>query len=82
MKQHDHPHSTRLKNCILAQFPELSAHKGGCRDALLAFDKDLGPAMCEAYEHDYADEAIILAKAMNIVFKEMLILRATFYRLV
>ena len=76
VKQHDHPQSTHMKNCILAQFPELPVRKEGCRDALLAFDKDLGPALREAFQHDYADEAICLAKAANIVFRDMLKLEA------
>ena len=77
VKQHDHSHSTHLKNRILAQFPDLAAHKEGC-DVLLAFDKDLGPALCKVYEHDYDDEAICLAKAANIVRRDMLKLEATF----
>ena len=78
VKQHDHTQSTHLKNRILARFSELPARKEGCRDALLAFNKDLRPALLEAFEHDYADEAICLAKAANIVFRDMLILEAPF----
>ena len=77
MKQHDHPHSTCLKNRILAQFPDLAAHKEGW-NVLLAFDRDLGHALRRAYEHDYDDEAICLAKAANIVHRNMLKLEATF----
>ena len=33
-------------------------NKPACCDALLPFDKDLGLALHEAYEHDHADEAI------------------------
>ena len=40
-EQHDHLHSTRLKNRILAHFPDLTAHKEG-HDILLAFNNDLG----------------------------------------
>ena len=77
VKQRDHPHSTRLKNRILAHFPDLAAHKEG-RDVLLAFDEDLGPALRKAYDQDYDDEAICLAKAANIVRRDMLKLEATF----
>ena len=70
VKHHDHPHSTCLKNRILAQFPNLAAHKQG-RDVLLSFDKDLGPAL-RIYEHDYDDETTCLAKAANIVLRDML----------
>ena len=45
IKQHDHPHNTCLKNRNLAKFLELPGHKEGCRDALLALDKDLRPAL-------------------------------------
>ena len=51
VKQHDHAHSTCLKNCILAQFPELVNGKERC-DVLPAFDKDLGRALRKATEHD------------------------------
>ena len=77
VKQRDHPHSTRRKNHILTHFPDLAAHKEG-RDVLHAFDKDLGPALRKAYDQDYDDEAICLAKAANIVQRDMLKLEATF----
>ena len=34
MKQHDHPHSVHLKNCIFALFPDHQAHEEGRRDVL------------------------------------------------
>ena len=70
--------STHLKNCILPQFPELPARKEGCRNALLSFVKNLKPALLDTFECDYADEGICLAKAANIVFRDMLILEAPF----
>lgn len=54
--------NTRLKNRILAQFPDVSDHREG-RDVLLAFNKDLGPALKSACERNYDEEALILAKA-------------------
>lgn len=49
VKQHDHPHSIRLKNRILANFSEFTTHKVG-RDVFLAFDKDLSPALHKVYD--------------------------------
>ena len=40
-EQHDHLHSTRMKNSFLAHFPDLTAHKEG-HDILLAFNNDKG----------------------------------------
>jgi hypothetical protein len=77
VKQDNRPHSTHLKNRILAHFPDLAAHKQG-RDVLLAFNRDLGSALRKACVRDYDDEAICLAKAANIVRREMLKLQATF----
>lgn len=37
-------HSTRLKDKILSNFPDLQAHKE-CRTNLLAFNADVGPAL-------------------------------------
>ena len=76
-EQDDRPHSTHLKNRILAHFPDLTAHKQG-RNVLLAFNKDLGSALRKACVRDYDDEAICLTKAANIVRREMLKLQATF----
>ncbi len=71
VEQHDSVHSTRLKNRILAHFPDLAAHKEGY-DVLLAFNKDLGAALHVSLDQDYDDEAICLARAANIVWKDML----------
>ena len=57
-EQHDHLHSNRLKNRILAHFPDLTAHKEG-HDILLAFNNDLGAALHRSFDHDYDDEAIV-----------------------
>lgn len=50
-------HHTRLKNRILAHFPDLSAHREG-RDILLAFDKDIGLALKKVSSDNYDEEAI------------------------
>jgi len=52
VKQQARPHSTDLKNRILAQYPDLKGNREG-RDILLAFDSDLGPALHKACDHDY-----------------------------
>ena len=57
-EQHDNLHSTRLKNCILAHFPDLTAHKEG-HDILLAFNNDLRAALHRSFDHDYDDEATV-----------------------
>lgn len=62
--------STHLKNRILAHFPDLQAHKEG-RDVLLVFNEYIGPAMRKACEHDADADAIHLARAANIVRREI-----------
>ena len=71
MERYDHVHSTHLKNRILAHFPDLAAHKEGY-DVLLAFNKDLGAALRVSLDQNHDDEAICLARAANIVRKDML----------
>ena len=61
-------HSTRLKKELLARIPELEAHNKG-RDVLLAFKKDIGTVLADASKYT---EAIHLAKAADIIRKEML----------
>jgi len=63
-------HSTKLKNRILVHFPDMQAHKQG-RDVYLAFQDDIALAMNKAYNTNYDDEAIILAKAANIVRRDI-----------
>lgn len=55
--------STRLKDKLLAELPELEVHKQK-RDILLAFQNDVGLALSQA--SDYS-EAIILGKAAKIL---------------
>ena len=59
--------STRLKDKLLKELPELEAHKKG-RDVLLAFQDDVGVALSDSC--DYSD-AIILAKAAKILRRHM-----------
>ena len=60
--------STRLKEQLLSRIPELEAHKKG-RDVLLAFRKDVSTILSDASKYS---EAIHLAKAADIIRKEML----------
>ena len=60
--------STRLKDRLLREIPELEAHKKG-RDVLLAFKKGIDPALSQV--SDYS-EAIILTKAAKILRRHML----------
>ena len=66
--------STRLKEKMLAEIPELEAHKQG-KHVLLAFQKDVGLALSQA--SDYS-EAIILGKAAKILRRHMLDHKSTF----
>lgn len=64
-------HSTQLKNRILANIPDLQAHKQG-RHVLLVFEDDIGSALKTVQNENCDDEAIILAKASKIVRRDML----------
>lgn len=59
-------HTTRLKQRLLAQFPDLRAQKKG-RDIYLVFDEDLGAALTKACELDTESDALHLAHAAQIV---------------
>ena len=71
VERYDYVHSTRLKNHILTHFPDLAVHKEGY-DVLLAFNKDLWAALHVSLDQNHDDEAICLARAANIVRKNML----------
>ena len=61
-------HSTRLKERLLSEIPELEAHKQG-KDILLAFQKDVGKALSLVSQYS---EAVIIAKAAKILRRHML----------
>ena len=61
-------HSTRLKEQLLSQMPELEAHKQG-RDVLLAFKEYVSSVLLDASKYS---QAIHLDKAAAIIRKEML----------
>jgi len=63
--------STRLKERLLSQLPDLREYNGG-RGVKLAFSSDISAALQFAEDYDYDAEAIHLAKAATFVRKEML----------
>ncbi len=63
-------HSTDLKNLILGYFPDMKALKQG-RDTVLVSDADVGSAIRKACEHDADNDAAHLARAANIVRRDM-----------
>ena len=70
-------HTTELKNRILRYFPNLEEHKRG-RDILLAFNEDVGAALRMACEQDADSDGIHLARAANIVRRDMLKMTTAF----
>ena len=65
-----HVHSTQLKDRILGYFPDTEAHKQG-QDVVLISNKDIGSALSKAYEHDADNDAVHLARAANILRRDM-----------
>jgi len=64
-------HMTRLKQRLLAHFPNMRAQQHG-RDVLLAFDDDLGDALAKACELDTDNDAVHLARAAQIVTRHII----------
>ncbi len=62
--------TTRLKQRLLAHFPDLRAQSQG-RDVLLVFDEDIGAALGKACEQDSDSDAVHLARAAQIVRRHM-----------
>ena len=67
--------ATRLKDRVLAAFPDLTAHTQG-REVLLALKHEIGDALKEAKDKD--SEAQHLAKAANIVRRDILQIKNSF----
>lgn len=59
-------HTTRLKERLLAEIPNLHAYGKG-RDTVLAFEKDIGYALFQSCELDNDSDAVHLARAAKIV---------------
>jgi len=58
-------HSTRLKQRLLPQFPDMRAHTKE-RDMLMSFEEDIGSAFAKACELDSDSDAVHLARAAQI----------------
>ena len=63
-------HATRLKQKLLARFPDMQAQNKG-RDVMLVFEKDMGAALDKPCEQDSDNEAVCLARAAQIVRRHM-----------
>lgn len=67
-------HSTRLKEKVEAEIPDLVSCKRQC-DIVLAFDQHMGDVIAKAYERDVDSETLQLARAAALVrrdiFKEL-----------
>ena len=70
-------HSTKLKYRIMAYFPDMEEHKPG-RDVLLAFNEDIGSALHKACQHDADSDGVHLARAANIVRRDILKMKTAF----
>ncbi|KAG0713757.1 hypothetical protein GWK47_015523 [Chionoecetes opilio] len=68
-------HTTRLKDRLLSVFPDLRAHSQG-RDTLLLFEKDIGPTLKKACDHD--SDAMHLVRAAQVVRRHFFQTRFTF----
>lgn len=67
----DRVHTTRLKIRLLAYFEDLREFKEG-KNILLAFDDELGAVLKTFFENSFDDDALILARAANILRKDFL----------
>ena len=63
--------STKLKDRLLAQIPTLRAQNKG-REVFLVYDEDIGAALQFAVENSDDSNAVHLAKAAQIVKKDLL----------
>ena len=63
-------HSTRLKQRLRAQFPDVRAYTNG-RDFLLVFEEDVGAAATNACKLDSDNDVIHLARAAQTMRRHM-----------
>ena len=61
-------HSTRLKNRLLSELPDLRSYSDG-RNTLLTFQRNIGSALRKACNSD--SDAMYLVRAAQVVRKEM-----------
>ena len=64
-------HSTRFKNRILSQFDDISAYNQG-KEVVLMCQRDIGVAVISAAAVNYDDEGFILAKAAQILRRDII----------
>jgi hypothetical protein len=70
-------HSSHLKDRIIANVPGIRAYKQG-REVLLSFDDDVGLALMNSSMDNFDDDAICLAKAAQIIRRDMMGMRSAF----
>lgn len=64
-------HTTRLKERILEQCPDLTAHKDG-REVYIVFSVDLAAFIKRAREKNHDDEAMVISRAAKIIRRDLL----------
>ena len=67
---HKYIHSTRFKEHLLESIPGLYDTKKG-RDILISLDGEAGRALFEACENSCRDDILILAKAAQIIRRDI-----------
>ena len=72
-------HSTRLKERLIQQCPELTSYKDG-REVLLAFNEDIAAVLKKATENNIDSEAMLIAKAANIIRRDLLNMEKSKFR--
>ncbi|KAI0238884.1 hypothetical protein LSAT2_010353, partial [Lamellibrachia satsuma] len=63
-------HSTRHKQRLLNQFPDMRTHNNG-RDVLTALEEDVGAALAKACKLDSDNDAVHVPRATQIVLRHM-----------
>ena len=71
------PNSTRLKEKILQMVPGLRAHSEG-KSILIMFEEDIGQGIKRACDQNLESDAIVLAKAAEIVRRDMFDMKYNF----
>ena len=69
-------HSNKLKERILASIPDLKAHPQG-KQVVLAFESDTGHVLSAAWDMDYDNDPVVLAKAARIIRRDLFDLRSS-----
>ena len=64
-------YSTRLKEHLIQQCPELTSYKDG-REVLLAFNEDIAVVLKKDTENNIDSEAMLIAKTANIIRRDLL----------